>query len=264
MPKIKKNLQKSKITSYFRTKNSDEVPEIETPNKCTNITKFFYKERVENAMIEKNIECNNKNCIDKKRALSNTLKKSKEKHDQIVNATKMCQDMLNKKNEKITSLKAELQKQLGRTIRIISSADINNLYTKFRDSFTEAGLAQLCSIDSSADSSFVLMCVRFLYQNQLKRLENISITGRSRTGKRKEAMSPQKITIVKEIFKEKIEALKINENERIKRFKRLNYHVNTAIQNASDLCKTELHQLNQRINSVQQTNSNSNNVSNML
>lgn len=93
-------------------------------------------------------------------------------------------------------------------------------FVGFSKHFDEKLLAQLRGLDysSAGDSSFLKKCIVHLYKNNLSLLANRTPCGRNehtvkRDGKvvatrpRKEAVSPGKIIILKEIFAERIDAL---------------------------------------------------------
>lgn len=137
----------------------------------------------------------------------------------------------------------------------LSERDTELIFTKFKNKFNDNELATLRSIDSkiSSDSSFILTCIRYLYKNDMNRLNNISVTGRSRIkNNQKVQMSPEKREIIAEIYKERLGSLNINENENIQRQKQVNEHIKRAIFNSCSN-KSGLENINAKINSTDQT-----------
>lgn len=97
----------------------------------------------------------------------------------------------------------------------------------------------------------MLFAVRNIYRNNLDRLDDISLIGRLCSKNQKKKMSPMKAKVSKEMFTETLDALDLENDEKIKRTKRLNILINMAIQNTSNSDKNDLSKLNKAINSNQ-------------
>lgn len=243
MPKQKVNKQNKKITDFFlKSKTIENVGISETR---TNVRQKFYQECAKT-------NCQRPECVSKKAELTEKFENLKEKRSDIAKAIQMVSNMIEKKENKIKILKSKLEESGC----LCLPTDINKVFKRFEDSFPESGLAQLRSVDGNwkYDSTFILIALRLLYKNDLTRLKIISITGRSRNKTEKIAMSPQKVQTLNDIFKERLDALNLGEDETTKRSKRLNYHINSAIHNVINSNGSELQQLNQEINCTQQTN----------
>lgn len=241
MPK-KSQQQSTKITNFFSSKkNPSDIEETSRSETEHSAHSEFYKNRA--LKIGRNRKC--KKCIEKKNILAEKLKNIKEKRDQLKTAVNICAGILKKKETKINFLKSSLVK---------TSTSLELVYTKFKDSFTADELALLRSIDGSisSDSSFVLTCVRSLYRNDMNRLENISVTGRSRTNQQKVKMSPQKMKTINDIFEERLKTMNLRSNERIQREKQINVHIKRAILSTNSK-QNELEQINAKINATNQT-----------
>lgn len=230
-----------KITQFFKnTKNTQNETESSTEPKNSTNSNNFYVECVE---IDEQT-CVENDCVEKKNALELKLKNSQKKLEQIKSAVELCGAVLAKKRKKIEILEAQLGPKQNR-VEIEE-----NLFQKFTTDFTETGLAQLRSIDGcvSNDSTFMLFAVRDIYRNNLDRLGHISVTGRTRAGIKKEKMSPAKHSALKNIFTDRLEALNLEHDQRMIRLKRVNVHINQAIQNISNPRKNEMEKLNDAIN----------------
>lgn len=243
MPRKSQQVQSAKITDFFTSKKTtDKIDIDETPRSGTE-RYDFYSERALKTV--RNRKCKLQKCVEKKNVLAEKIKDIKEKRDQLKTAINICADIIKKKESKINFLRSSLVKTSTRSELV---------YTKFKDSFTEDELAILRSIDdkSSSDSSFVLACVRSLYKNDLNRLKNISVTGRSRFNQQKVKMSPQKMKTITSIFEERLSTMNLKSNEKIQREKRMNTHIKRAILNTNSK-RNELEQINAKINATEQT-----------
>lgn len=245
MPKEKTKVQSQKITQFFMGKTPEKVHVEKAKVNNENVRKKFYDDRASKKNHSR--KCNLHECIKTKNSLTEKLKEMKEKKKQLQTAIDICIGVLKKKDERIKILKSATMK--------LSERDTELIFTKFKNKFNDNELATLRSIDSkiSSDSSFILTCIRYLYKNDMNRLNNISVTGRSRIkNNQKVQMSPEKREIIAEIYKERLGSLNINENENIQRQKQVNEHIKRAIFNSCSN-KSGLENINAKINSTDQT-----------
>lgn len=243
MSKKSQQVQSTKITNFFTSKKTPNEIDIVEISRSEPERNDFYKKRA--LKTGRNRKCKLQKCIERKNVLAEKLKNIKAKREQLKTAMNICADILKKKETKINFLKSSLVK---------TSTSLELVYTQFQDSFTDDELAILRSIDGSisSDSSFVLTCVRSLYKNDMERLKNISVTGRSRTKEQKNEMSPQKIKLITDIFGERLKTMNLKSNERIQREKQMKIHIKRAILNTNSK-QNELEQINAKINATKQT-----------
>lgn len=81
--------------------------------------------------------------------------------------------------------------------------------------------------DRKSDSTFVLKCVRRLYESNHDKLKKKSITGSADT----ETITPEKKQIIEQLFFERLSNERIEEDELQQRLSRLNNLLNSAIHN---------------------------------
>lgn len=99
-------------------------------------------------------------------------------------------------------------------------------FEEFADQFSVETLDKLRTLDGAEtnDSGFILAAVRDLYKDDLSVLKNKNYTG----SLGKEAVSPEKKKILKDIFEKRFEYLNNNDEKRKKKFAA---HVKHAIDN---------------------------------
>lgn len=256
MPKIPKKIAKQlktnnkTITQYFGTPKNGNISEI-IPNEesdgiengnTNNTATEFYKACLE----AKSDACEpEKNCHTIKKMLENRLALAEEKLEKINKADTICSEMIDKKDNTIELLNAQIQSQVREDLdtqtspspsKASSSPKVSSLPKKiiFENSkaLTEDQLCKLRSIDKtqSADSSFILNSVRFFYSDNLAKLNGKSVRGISR-GKPTQAMSPDKLDLMKSLYNERISDMNLPVEERVNREKKFNRHVHRAITN---------------------------------
>lgn len=108
-----------------------------------------------------------------------------------------------------------------------------NVFKEFKNEFSCDSMEKIrfVGFTQKDDSEFVLAVVRGLYEGKLDVLSKKSVTGRSKDGT-KEAISPTKMSIVKNMFKKRIEMNSFNSVERKKKIAR---HIKTAIENINKI-----------------------------
>lgn len=226
------NADQPQITSYF-TKTKPITNEIiETPKKNTENVMQFYDVAVDSNAVSTNI-CTNDLCLIERTKLNKTLADIKSEIMRINKALAVATNICNEKDEKIRRLQQQINESSGNVESIVNIQSNQNKHTQmmsFANFFTEKQIKAIESIGLSTleDSSFVLNVVRSLYSTNLHKLQNVSISGRSKDGK-KMKMSPEKSRIIKDMFSCRMQ--KVDELERATREKKLNILINRAITN---------------------------------
>lgn len=256
MPRLQKDDgTNKKITQFLRQSKSSTS--TSTPRSTTDIRRdvaanFYTSSATDQLHGDK---CNQQACAIEKFSFEQ-LEKSEEKKQQTKQAIQMCKKAIDGKNAKLHSLKQQLHKQK----QAETHSEVDELFFGCENDFSRDGLSALRSIGGTKtdDSKFVLTGMRFLYQGQIKRLENVSVTGASKkkgtqpdaSKKSKEKMSPAKMNAVKSIYTQRLNALGLESKELKERAKRINVHINNAIHNLHPKNnKTQrLDDLNQQIN----------------
>lgn len=195
-----------------------------------------------------------RSCAHEFQKVKQQLACSKDKLEQIKVAIDTCNRIIERKDQKIQLLKEQMNEQTVEHRK-------EQLFSSYENDFTCAGLSELRSIGGkrTEDSKFVLAGMRFLYEGQLHRLDNISVTGGSKNKnkgnvkanvKANEKMSPKKLNVMKGAFTQRLDALKLDGKEHKQREARINIHVNNAIQNLNSKknSKQELNNLNDQLN----------------
>lgn len=254
MPKGKTNknnkYDNKKITEYFGSDSIDRGSINIEPALNRNRESEFYTSRVK--YQSDRAKCDSQKCTQEKQKLRQHLTIAVEKLKQIKEAIATCKQILQTKDREIDSLK---QKIAG---CVKQQNETGGLFSSYEMEFTSAGLSELRSIDGKNDSNFVLTGIRFLYRGQLHRLGSVSVTGASRNKgkanpKSNEKMSPEKLNAMKKVFTERLNALKSEEKTHKQRAGRMNYHINSAIQNLNPKknSKQKLDDLNEQLNSTE-------------
>lgn len=91
---------------------------------------------------------------------------------------------------------------------------------------------------SKGDSTFVLNGIRFLYSDNLGKLQSKTVTGKSKIGT-KEPITPQKLKQLKSIYQERLADLNLQDGDKNKREKLFNRHAQHAITNINTTMKNE-------------------------
>lgn len=122
------------------------------------------------------------------------------------------------------------------TVTMSTAATDELLFSKFSDRFDSMELAELRSISKtndskSNDSTLVLKILRFLYKNDLDKIESISVSGNSRKGDSKERMSKQNFDTVNDMLAERLRSMKLGPTEYATRMKPVNQHIKNGLSN---------------------------------
>lgn len=98
----------------------------------------------------------------------------------------------------------------------------------YEDKFPTDSIEQirLIGFTKEEDSAFVLAVMRGLYDGNLDVLSKKTVTGRSKD-EEKEAISPEKMSIMKHLFDKRVDA---NSIDRTERKKKINKHIKSAIE----------------------------------
>lgn len=167
----------------------------------------------------------------------------KEKYRDVENAIRVCNTVMSDKDAKIDRLEKELE-----TARAVDSSGISidsaasaQKFMKSSTHFSSGELATLRSFGPGKreDSTFVSAGVRALYADNLDAVKTKSLTGRSKSEQKKNAMTPEKREILKEILTERVHSTTGDDEERKTRIKKLNDHIRFAIINISKKIQSE-------------------------
>lgn len=98
-----------------------------------------------------------------------------------------------------------------------------NSFEEFVNELSRDTLNDLHSMDKSPekDSSFILLLMRKLYQNQLHRLKNKTFSGR-----KKEPVTPEKVQLIGRVFKKRLDGQESADT----RIKNIAKHIKSAIE----------------------------------
>lgn len=228
----------TKITDFFaQSKNLKEI-ETDSEKNPEKICEQFY----ENCLFNQK-KCQSKTCDEQKSIFQNKINDLEKKCMSYEQAIQLCESVLKEKDAKI----ANLRKNIETTTETTSSETVSNLnknsanftsnvpkkltFDEYVNEFSEQELAKLRSIGdvSREDPKFISTAMKFLYANRLFCLKNKSITGRSRYGPKKDIVTPEKMTILRKIFDERIGMMTNDDEERDVRKKKLNKHIKDAL-----------------------------------
>lgn len=242
----------SKITEYFKTTKNIEK-QTEKDYRTESFASEFYDD-----CLKKKV-CNNSECI--KVTLEAELEDLQTKYDNIEEAIKIGMEIVAEKNVEIESLMKEVVAirnravvsspiQSENSISVQKSTDTvtvataiesnysrNGMFSSYELNFEKKQISVLRSIDSrkEVDSHFINTMVRSLYDGKLHVLQNKSVTGRSKPGQTKQAVTPEKQIILNGIYMERIKSSTTDCTEIAARKKKLNKYIKDAIHN---ICKS--------------------------
>lgn len=248
------------ITNYFQiTKGASfDLPTKQTIQQTNTICKFFYEECLKEKMSEcrsvictaekqrlqsrvasleatlKQVNCNVEritNTISRKEGIIARMEADKHNHQPIVTEAKSITST--------TFMDATISNvaMIVSTMGAMSTAATEEpLFLKFSNRFDSMELAELRSISKtndskSNDSTLVLKILRFLYKNDLGKIESISVSGNSRKGDSKERMSKQNFDTVNDMLAERLRSMKLIPTEYAIRMKPVNQHIKNGFAN---------------------------------
>lgn len=125
-----------------------------------------------------------------------------------------------------------------------AGSDLNQalIFDEFSSEFTSSQLADLRGVsqEKRADSKFVSLALKSLYDKKLETLETKSVTGRcSKSGQKKEKMTPEKTAILGKIFQSRIQHATTDTTERFMREKCLNKLIKDGLSNITTALKKQ-------------------------
>lgn len=256
----------SRITDYFRKQSTSVEKDnlvvdenVSGTIQTKPVADFYNVCRLKSAQDE---NCTDVLCVDEKQQLKTKIEQAKKMIDQIVMAQQFATDIIKEKDEKILRLQTKIRsqnkqpssaqgismqvnitqeatnKQPSSTQIISTQAAVNridieplNEFEKFSTHFNGEQLAMLRGVDKtlSGDSTFILVLMRLLYQNNIDDLQNVTVAGRKNSTKKK--IDEVVMKVITEIFDERIDRVETNGNAKEERKKRLNKLLNSAITN---------------------------------
>lgn len=151
-------------------------------------------------------------------------------------AIKTCSLIIAEKECEIDQLK-RMHSQIYSSNEPATISSQNSLcFHQFEPNFCSSQLADLRSIGTTKrdDSKFISLVIKFMYNENLPCLKTKSVSGRSvKQGETKTQISPEKVTILKNIFSERIYGATDDDSERNERKKKLNRLIKDALHNIS-------------------------------
>lgn len=228
--KIQPSKKNNLITNYFVESDKTDIPQ-----ECI-ITKDSIVEFYDICLKTAESQCcENQSCKEEKSALEEQLALCKVKLEQIKRAQETAESVCEEKDGVIAALKAELvlpPTQNSHQNLTIEDTTKSLSFSTFSSVLSEEQISQIRSIGNTTteDSTFVLHIIRSLYQDNLEKLNNISVTGRAKNAK-KQPISPNKKKTVHSMFSERLDALDEAKSNLDKRKAQLNQLINRAIAN---------------------------------
>lgn len=261
----------SKITEFYKIVKSNDCNvrnerQIDANSGSTSFAAQFY----EDCLNEQILECNESDCILIKATFKSQLKDLEQKCENIEEANKIGTEIVAEKSIEIEHLMKQVEavreKSVARSVvdkneesnstqnstpvseqkdvpavtiesnsTQISTKNDLKLFDSFQNYFKDNQLSYLRSLDprSENDSHFINTAVKALYDGRLNVLQNKSVTGRTKRGQTKEAVTPEKHGILTAIYLERIMTATKDNTERGMRKKKLNKYIKDAIHNIS-------------------------------
>ncbi|XP_055307470.1 uncharacterized protein LOC129571679 [Sitodiplosis mosellana] len=257
----------SKITEFYKSVKNNHCNEqqINGNSESASSATQFYGDCLENLILE----CNKSDCISIKATLESQLKDLEQKCENVEEAVKIGMEIVAEKNTKIEYLMKQVevfrkgnvlpdvaadqnedpnssQKSTVVSERKVvpatnieskstqnSSKNVDEMFTSYENHFKKNQLSYLRSLDPrmEMDSHFINTAVKALYDGRLNVLQNKSVTGRSKPGQTKEAVTPEKHRILNGIYSERILTTTAESAEIVARKKKLNKYIKDAIHN---------------------------------
>lgn len=216
------------ITQFFKQRKTDTDKVIPKETNKT-ISEIFYEKCIQS----ENSKCCKQECINAKAEFQAKVNELREKCATIEKAISTCSLVVEEKNLEIENLRKKIEKSTIKEVNNDSESDrpTTIIFNQFTKDFKSEQLAHLRSIGNSIreDSSFVLYSVNSLYEENLSHLKLKSVTGRSNNGEKKEPLTPKKLTTLQNIFRERLDKMNIDDQERGQRKKKSNRYISLAI-----------------------------------
>lgn len=203
----------------------------------------FYKENLPEPTKENKDEQKvNENLLLENQKLKLQLNEANTKIEQLIKENKKCQnDLVSLKKLYNATCRSYVQKDFKIKLleKNVSKGNETNvekdlMYEQHNGIFDEQTLIKLRSVNGAkrSDSSFVLICMRKLYENSLSTLHLKSACG---THKGKTVISPEKRRIIESLLLERLSSEATSDEDANLRYLRLNDLINNAINN---ICRT--------------------------
>lgn len=232
--KTAKNSDKNDLTNYFATKKRPaDTSSDEFLNKRLREEKERLNSHPTDTQQEHSKSKKPKSCQDCKKKDSELEKLKKTFNDlQKVN-TGLVKDNKSLKHllSKCTKVNLEKDLKIEKLTHQREESDVSPMiFGKYEDIFEDKELTTLRSIPftKSKDSSFILQVIRLLYKNNLDALK--SRTTASKTAD-KSPITPEKKAVIKDLYDERLNSLKLNDFELSTRKSKLNEYTMTGITN---------------------------------
>lgn len=224
-----------RITKYFKKGNQVAI-DSDNPTEVYPIIQFY------NVAVVSQIEsCEITACVDTKSELKKKIETATLELEKIKKACAIATSICTEKDHEIENLKQRITKPTSNEF-IGNARPVEQPKTDDFSfgHFTEQQLEAIRQIGDSFsnDSTFVSNILRFLYADDVDKLPNLSVTGRSNKGK----ICAEKLNIITKMFSLRLQK-QLNEKSEIDtRMSRLNKLLNSAITNAAILLpiKTKL------------------------
>lgn len=147
----------------------------------------------------------------------------------------VCTKVIEQKDKKVKDLQTKLIDGTSKA-KNAAAIDQSTAYAEFADNFTESQLCEIRSIsfDKKKDCTFVSKLITTVYNPET--LKTKSFTGMSKTNIIKTPLTPEKVELLRSVYRKRIEYDGYNDRaERIKKFRR---YVNNSIQSISRVHST--------------------------
>lgn len=221
------------IEKYFQKQKN--IPRISGVNERNEVAEFY------NSHLKRQIKKCGDKCNEGKKLLREQIKELEIKCSQYEAAFNSCSMVMREKDKRIEELqKVIANKNPARTDdskekAVASSTNDSELsFCIFSQQFKGQQLTSLRSIgiEPQNDSKFVRTAMTFLYEGNLEILKTKSLSGRGRTKKHnKETLSPEKVLVLSNLFKERLNMIQIDECKKTTRMKSFNRLIKDAIAN---------------------------------
>lgn len=241
----------SKITDFFKIAKNNHVQESDQ-NRSSYERGTVANQFYEHCLTKQDQLCDKVECINRIAALKSELKTMQEKCLNTKEAVAICTEVIAEKDIEINNLMQQLTTAVNSTEPTVTDTPVvsiddkpepvvmepidraeASLFSAFQNEFSGDVLSSLRSVENrrEKDSHFVNIAMRALYAGNLNGLKNKSVTGRSKSGQRKEPITPEKHRVLKTIYTERIHIVSPECEERAARITRLNKYIKDAIHN---------------------------------
>lgn len=203
----------------------------------------FYKEKLADRL--KDNCCENRECVRIKKAKYSERIELQEKLRRNEAAISTCEQIIVEKDKTIKESEEKLKDLMvngsagtaGSTVSEKSTPNTENdqcllaVFQEISDSFTLDQLTDLCSfsLDSKKDGPFMTSMIKFSYKD-MDALKAKSFTGRSKSNVEKAAISPEKLSLWKNMFRKRLQYSGTKDS--VARLGKFRIHVNSSIQNS--------------------------------